>query len=511
MKSSSSDLGGAQQIAADDSELAKLGYKRKMGRSLGSFSTFAIGFAFISILTGVFQLFGFAYNNGGPAMWWVWVIAVFGQLLFALSFGELAVKFPLAGSVYNWTKQIAKPLTSWVAGISLTLALTVSTAAVALAWQFVLPSIWSGFQFVGDGTGKYDVPQNAVILGGIMIICTTLISLAGTKVVSLVNNIGVTVELVAVVLMIVFFALHAERGVNVVMETNGTGANHNSGYLGAMLISILLGLYVMWGFDTAGSVGEETINPRKTNPRAIVRALLASGVLGGLLILTALMAVKDLNAKDLGSLGLTYVVTSVLGDSFGKLLLICVAIAIFVCALANQTGAVRMIYAMSRDNALPFSRSFSKVSNRGQAPVVPILLVAVIAIAVLISNINQPQIFLAVTSTTVILALISYVLVVGPLTLSRLRGKWAPNEKGHFSLGKFGLAINLVAFIWGVVMIVNIAWPRQGIYNPFEPFHWYLQWGGVLFPAVALAIGAIFYATRQHKHVGVRAEHRPGS
>ncbi|MEI7798201.1 MAG: amino acid permease, partial [Actinomycetes bacterium] len=151
MKSTSSDLGGAQQIAADDSELAKLGYKRKMGRSLGSFSTFAIGFAFISILTGVFQLFGFAYNNGGPAMWWVWVIAVFGQLLFALSFGELAVKYPLAGSVYNWTKQIAKPLTSWVAGISLTLALTVSTAAVALAWQFVLPSIWSGFQFVGDG------------------------------------------------------------------------------------------------------------------------------------------------------------------------------------------------------------------------------------------------------------------------------------------------------------------------------------------------------------------------
>ena len=511
MESNSSDLSMEQQIAADDKDLAKLGYKRDLVRSLGSFSTFAIGFAFISILTGVFQLFGFAYNNGGPAMWWVWVIAVFGQLLFALSFGELAVKYPLAGSVYNWSKQIAKPMTSWLAGISLTLALTVSTAAVALAWQFVLPSIWSGFQFVGDGTGTYDVPANAVILGGIMIALTTIVSLAGTKVVSIVNNIGVTIELIAVVLMIVFLGLNAQRGVNVVMETNGTGANHSSGYLGAMLISVLIGLYVMWGFDTAGSVSEETVNPRKTNPKAIVRALVASGVLGGLLILTALMAVGDLQAQELGSLGLTYVIKSVLGNAFGNLLLVCVAIAIFVCALANQTGAVRMMYAMSRDNALPFGGALSRVSKKTESPVVPILVVAVIAMAVLISNIRQPQIFLVVTSCTVILALTSYSMVVGPLTLARIRNKWSQSESGYFSLGKFGLIVNATAFIWGVTMIVNIAWPRQVIYNPFEPFHWYLQWGGVLFPFGSLLIAALVYVTYQRKRIGIRSEHKSGS
>jgi amino acid transporter len=95
--------------AEDDLLLAKLGYRQELTRSLGQFSTFATGFAFISILTGMFLLFGFTYASGGPASFWAWVVAVGGQMLFALAFAELAVKYPLTGSVYNWAKHIAKP------------------------------------------------------------------------------------------------------------------------------------------------------------------------------------------------------------------------------------------------------------------------------------------------------------------------------------------------------------------------------------------------------------------
>ena len=90
-----------RQEVRDDEDLARFGYKQELVRTLGSFSTFAIGFAFISILTGMFELFAFAYGSGGPASWWAWMIAVGGQLLFALAFAELAVHYPLAGSVYN--------------------------------------------------------------------------------------------------------------------------------------------------------------------------------------------------------------------------------------------------------------------------------------------------------------------------------------------------------------------------------------------------------------------------
>ena len=271
-----------RQEAHDDQDLARFGYKQELVRTLGSFSTFAIGFAFISILTGMFELFAFAYGSGGPASWWAWLIAVGGQLLFALAFAELAVHYPLAGSVYNWAKNIARRGTAWMAACAHPGARRVHRRGSAgLAVRAA--DIWSVFWIYGNGTGvrrghqrrhprhdhdrRDDDRLHARHQGG-----------------QIVNNIGVSVELIAVALMIVLFLVHVKRGPGVVTQTNGTGSAYHIGYLGALLVALLLGLYIMWGFDTAGSIGEETVNPRKTNPRAIIRALLASGIGGALLL-----------------------------------------------------------------------------------------------------------------------------------------------------------------------------------------------------------------------------------
>src|SRR5205807_265383 len=100
----------------DSRDLARFGYRQELDRSLGRFSSFAAGFSYISILTGVFQLFYFGFSSGGPAFFWTWPAVFVGQLLVALCFAEMAGQFPLAGSVYQWSKQIARPLTSWMAG-----------------------------------------------------------------------------------------------------------------------------------------------------------------------------------------------------------------------------------------------------------------------------------------------------------------------------------------------------------------------------------------------------------
>jgi amino acid transporter len=186
----------APNAGADSSELAQFGYKQELDRSLGSFSSFAAGFSYISILTGVFQLFGFGFAFGGPAVWWSWPIVFVGQMCVALCFAEMAGQFPLAGSVYQWSKRIGSDRTSWMTGWILIIGSIVTVAAVAVGWQVVLPQAFRSLQFVGGSSdvGSYVTPdgaKNALILGAILVVFATIICMLGVKTMARINNFGV--------------------------------------------------------------------------------------------------------------------------------------------------------------------------------------------------------------------------------------------------------------------------------------------------------------------------------
>src|ERR1700752_2776996 len=132
----------------DSDELAGFGYKQELDRSLGSFSAFAAGFSYISILTGVTALFGFGYLNAGPGVWWTWPVVVTGQILVALCFMELAAQYPIAGSVYQWSKKLSTGYTSWMTGWIYIVGAIVTIAAVAGDWQVGPPHIPTGLQFL---------------------------------------------------------------------------------------------------------------------------------------------------------------------------------------------------------------------------------------------------------------------------------------------------------------------------------------------------------------------------
>ncbi|MFF7373336.1 APC family permease [Streptomyces tricolor] len=492
----------------DDTELAEFGYRPELRRTLGNFHTFAAGISYISILTGTFQLFYFGYGSGGPAYWWSWPMVFGGQFMVALCFAELAARYPVAGSVYNWSKKIGNPHLGWLAGWLMLIASIVSISAVALAYQLTLPQISSVFQFVGDGTGTYDVATNAVVLAAVLILFTTLINAFGVKLMAMINTAGVFIELIATVVLIILFAVHITRGPDVVMETNHTGSGHSTGYLGAFLVASLASAYVMYGFDTASSLGEECLDPSRNAPRAIIRAIVASFVLGGLVLLLALMSVSSLKGDKLSTDGLQYVVLDVLGPTAGKAMLWCVLIAVTVCALAVHTAAIRLAFAMARDNNLPASSLLARVSPRFQTPVLPAVIIGVLALAILVVNIRQPQIFTVVTSIGIIMIYLAYLGVTAPMLVARLRGKWQPAGEGRFSLGRWGLLVNVVAVVWGAAMTVNLIWPRASVYNAAAPYHWYLRWGAVLFVAVIAGGGFAYYWFVQRHRTGVLAEHR---
>ncbi|MFC5993571.1 APC family permease [Pseudonocardia hispaniensis] len=494
----------------DTGELAEFGYEQKLDRSIGRFASFAAGVSYISILTGTFQLFFFGFAYGGPAYWWTWPMVFAGQLMVALCFAELAASYPVAGSIYNWAKKLSRPTIAWLAGWMMLTASVVTTAAVALAYQYTLPQIWSGFQLIGDGTGPFDYSVNAVILGTILIVFTTLVNAFGVKLMARINSTGVFIELIAAVLLVILLAVHITNSPAVLFDTQGKGEGSPLGYFGAFLIASLASAYVMYGFDTASSLGEETINPRRTAPAAILRAVVASFLIGGAILLFAILAARDLNSENIERGGLQFIVLDVLGGPIGILMLSSVAIAITVCCLAVHTATIRMIFAMARDNNLPAGSRLARVHPRFKTPVVPAVVVGFLAIVLLVVNIQQPQIFTVLTSIGIIMIYIAYLLVTTPMLVARLRGHWPPagaRSRGYFSLGRLGLPINILAVGWGAAMVVNLAWPRKEVYNATEPFRWYLQWGAVLFVGIVLFGGLAYYLLVQRHKTGVLAEH----
>src|SRR6516165_3550125 len=201
----------------DSDELAKFGYKQELDRSLGLFSSFAAGFSYISIMTGVFELFFFGFLSGGPGWIWTWPAVLAGQFLVALCFAEMAGQFPLAGSVYQWSKQISRPFTSWFGGWILTVGSIVTLAAVAVAYQVVAPLISSRFQIIGGPAdiGLVATPggaKNALLLAAGLVVFTTVINMVGVKTMARINNFGVAAELVGVSVLIILLAVHTTRG-----------------------------------------------------------------------------------------------------------------------------------------------------------------------------------------------------------------------------------------------------------------------------------------------------------
>jgi urea carboxylase system permease len=491
-----------------DSGMEDFGYKESLDRSIGKFASFAAGVSYISILTGTFQLFYFGFGTGGPAYLWSWPMVFVGQMAVALCFMELAAKYPVAGSVYNWSKKLGSKIVGWTSGWLMLTASIVTISAVVLAYQLNLPRLWSGFQIIGDGTGTYDFAANAVLLGSVLIVFTTVINALGVKLMAMINSAGVFIELIAAILIVIILAVNVKRGPDVFFSTEGYGTGGSLGYIGVFFIASLASLYVMYGFDTASSLGEETVEPRKTAPKAIFRAILASFVIGGGILVFAVMSAPDLADPQIGesSGGLQYIVEQVMWGPLGKVFLVCIVVAVTVCTLAVHTAAIRLSFAMARDNALPFGETLATVNPKTQTPIVPAVTIGIISAVILVINIANAQIFTVLTSIAIIMIYLAYLMVTGPMLKKRFQGEWPPKdlkEGGYFTMGRWGLPVNIFAVLWGAIMALNLAWPRTAVYGE----GWYYQWGAFLYIGIILGFGLLWYGLWGRNHIGTLKSH----
>jgi urea carboxylase system permease len=400
----------------------------------------------------------------------------------------------LSGGVYQWAKFTGNPLLGWMTGWIYLACLITTIAAVAMALQVSLPQISSSFQIVGTSSDAKSVALNAILLGSILIVISTLINARGIKLLALINNIGVFAELIGIIFLIVLLFLNSVRSpIEAVVQNNEFKSFPDVTIL--MAAAAMTASYVLYGFDTAGTLAEETHDPRKKAPRAILQALLAAGFAGLLVLLFALMAAPDLGTPGLGNIsgGLPMLVKSVLGETTGTIFLCIVIFAIIVCTLAVQSGAVRLMFAMGRDGYLPFSESLSKVSSKTQIPVLATLFSGLGAIIILAVNLQFPKVFELVTSIAILWANLAYWIVVALQLKNRFTSaRHRIDTDTRFNLGKWGFPVNMMALIWSTFMVINVSWPRTATYGS----EWYNQYAAWIYTAGLICLGVSIYYYR---------------
>jgi amino acid transporter len=460
----------ADQVARDDAHLRSLGIKPELRRTLGFLSNFAVAFSYISVSTGTFTNQAVAFGVGGPAIFWAWPLVILGQTFVALNFAELSSHFPVAGSIYKWSKRLSNKTLGWFTGWIYFWAGVVTVTAVAATVPLVLSSIM-GFDLASDSPlGFLDMWQ---FVGLAALLITTLINIEGVRLLALLNNIGVAAEILGMVvfaLILLFFANHQSPAI--LFDTSYTNDLAGDGYLPVFLVGMFMALFVVYGFDTAGTFGEETVDASRQAPRGVLSAIWLSGIVGAIFLLAVTLSFRDVGAavklgQEFGfpiaetikqnltfSLGFT---------NLGDLYLVMILVAVFVCTLAIQGATTRLMFSMGRDRRLPFGGAWGRVNPTFRTPANAAIAVGVLGAIPLILMGATASIYLAIAATGMIY--LSYILCNLGVFMARRKG-W-PHRGAWFSLGSWGTTINVLALVWGTAMVINIGIWTSPIFGVF--------------------------------------------
>ena len=235
---------------------------------------------------------------------------------------------------------------------------------------------------------------------------------------------------------------------------------------------MFMSLFVIYGFDTAGTLAEETRDPRREAPKAIIGSIVGAFIIGGIFLYAMLLAIPNLGDAIKGGFGPAQIIDANFGNAFSTVFLLVVSAAIFVCCLSIMTSTVRLCFGMSRDDALPASKQLSWVHPKLHTPIGACIAIGVLAFIPMLQYAGAGIIAIAATG------MIYLAYFIGNIALMRARLRGWPKAAAPFALGRWGIPLNVLALAWGGGMLINFAWPRVAT-NPRPSelpgtlnFHW---------------------------------------
>ncbi|MDO4814354.1 MAG: amino acid permease [Gemella sp.] len=307
--------------------------------------------------SGVMVLTGVASASAGPAVIFSFLLAGLACTIVALCYAEMASAIPSSGSTYTYMYVVLGEFIAYKIGWVLLGGYILTAAAVANGWSKYFNSLLSGFG-IDLGQKFTTIPQDGGIGNIPAIVATLLLTVLltrGTSESKLVNNILAFIKIAIVLLFIVVGAFHIDI-------TNWTNDFAPAGFSGVMVGATTV-FFAYLGLDAISTSAEETINPEKTLPKAILITMFVCTALyiAVCLVLTGAVPYNQLGTGN----ALVYVLNTVGESKAAWLISLGASIGLMAGILSFMYAAVRIAFTMARDGLLP--KSLAKV-NSNQVP-----------------------------------------------------------------------------------------------------------------------------------------------
>jgi amino acid permease (GABA permease) len=440
----------------DQKRLHELGYAQELRRRMSGFSNFAVSFTIISILSGCLTLYAFGMNTGGPAVIvWGWPFVGIMTLFVGLAMAEVCSSFPTAGGLYYWAAKIAPrngAAWSWFTGWFNFLGQVAVTAGIDFGAAFFITA------FLDIQFGFSATPGHTILIYGLILLVHGVLNQFGVRLVALLNDVSVWWHILGVLIIVGFLAFapshHQSAGFVFGHIVNNTGF---SSTIYVVLIGLLLAQYTFTGYDASAHMTEETHEAARSGPRGIVMSIVVSLAAGWVLLIGLTFAIQNYTKELASATGVppAQIFIDAAGVTTGKLLLLIVIGAQLFCGMSSVTANSRMIYAFSRDGALPFSSFWHRVNHRTRTPTNAIWLAAAFAFVLGLPYLWNYTAYAAVTSIAVIGLYIAYVLP----TFLRLR-QGSNFQRGPWHLGRWSRPIGIIAVTWVVIITILFMLPQ---------------------------------------------------
>jgi amino acid transporter len=445
----------ARAVVTDvDSEAVPSGYQTELKRTLGSFQVFAISFAFISVAVGIFATYDEVLVSAGPVGIWLWVIVAVGQTLVALVVAQFAARIALSGSSYQWASRLANPKVGWLFGWLTFWYLAIAVVALdnALASQALMPLL-----------GIAENEMTARVITVVILLVQAILVIASTRLLGLITAGAVGVELgIVLVLVIALVAAMAFTGGGTLDNLTSRGVTAGDpNYLaigGGLMAGMIMGLTTLVGFDSAANLAEEAKDPFRSVPRAIVASVVAAGVLGLALLIALTVAIKDIPGITASGSPVAAIIRDQLGPVMERVLLACIAFAMFGAGMVVMAACSRQVFAMARDDRFPAHALMKRVNPRTQTPVPATLLILAVGVILMIALPGAALLQLIIGSTILPAIIYGAIAVLYLSVRNRLERK-----EGGFNLGRFELPVAIAALIWVVVVLFVLVTPGDAV------------------------------------------------